>query len=43
MESLAQLAKKLPGSAPEPLAASSLKSAIIALLETQARPHKTSE
>jgi hypothetical protein len=43
MESLAQLAKKLPGSAPEPLAPSSFKSAIIALLETQAQPHKTSE
>ena len=42
-ESLAQLAKKLPGSASEPLYASSLKSAIIALLETQARPDKTSE
>ena len=43
MESLAQLAKKLPGPASEPLAPSSLKSAIIALLETQAQPHKTSE
>jgi hypothetical protein len=42
-ESLAQLAKKLSGSASEPLYASSLKSAIIALLETQARPDKTSE
>jgi hypothetical protein len=43
MESLAQLAKKLPGSASQSLSAASLKSAIIALLETQASHDETSE
>lgn len=42
-ESLAQLAKKLPGSSSGALSSSPLKNAIIALLETQAKPDETSE
>jgi hypothetical protein len=42
-KSLAQLAKKLPGSSSGPLSSSPLKNAIIALLETQAKPGETSE
>ena len=43
MESLAQLAKKLPESSSGPLSGSPLKNAIIALLDAQARPDETSE